>query len=138
MFDEVEELVSEAVTDGIRVRVSSDYVDDESRPDEGHYFWIYTVRIDNDSDQTVTLKRRTWHIADALGHSFVVEGEGVIGEQPVLSPGDAYEYTSGTPLSAPSGMMFGAYHMDRENGSTFQAMIPPFSLDSPYDHRRMS
>ena len=135
-FDEYEEeLVSEAVTDGIRVRVSSDYIEDESRPDKGRYFWTYTVRIDNDSPQTVTLKRRTWHIADALGQSFVVEGDGVVGEQPVLMPGDAFEYTSGTPLSAPSGMMFGAYEMNRENGEVFEAMIPPFSLDSPYDTR---
>lgn len=139
MLDEdFEELVSEAVTDGIRVRVSSDYVEDESQPEEGRFFWTYTVRIDNDSGQMVTLKRRRWHIADSLGQSFTVKGEGVVGEQPVLQPGDAFEYTSGTPLSAPSGMMFGAYEMDREDGQAFDVVIPPFSLDSPYDSRRMS
>ena len=136
--DAFEGLVSEAVTDGIRVRVSSDYVEDESHPEEGRFFWTYTVRIDNDSPQAVTLKRRRWHIADSSGQSFVVKGDGVVGEQPVLHPGDAFEYTSGTPLSAPSGMMFGAYEMDREDGQVFDVLIPPFSLDSPYDSRRMS
>ncbi|MEM1380449.1 MAG: Co2+/Mg2+ efflux protein ApaG [Pseudomonadota bacterium] len=139
MDEEVfEELVSEAVTDGIRVRVSSDYIEDESHPEEGRFFWTYTVRIDNDSPQAVTLKRRQWHIADSLGQSFVVKGDGVVGEQPVLHPGDAFEYTSGTPLSAPSGMMFGSYEMDREDGQVFDVAIPPFSLDSPYDTRRVS
>lgn len=134
----IDELVSEAVTDGIRVRVSSDYVEDESHPEEGRFFWTYTVRIDNDSPQAVQLKRRRWHIADSLGQSFVVKGDGVVGEQPVLHPGDAFEYTSGTPLSAPSGMMFGSYEMDREDGQPFDVVIPPFSLDSPYDTRRVS
>jgi ApaG protein len=138
MLDDFEELISEATTEGVRVRVSSDYLEDESEPEEGRYFWAYTVRIDNDSHQAVTLCRRTWHIADAMGQSFTVEGEGVVGEQPILAPGDAYEYTSATPLSAPSGMMFGAYEMNREDGHTFLATIPPFSLDSPHDSRRMS
>ncbi|MEM9810134.1 MAG: Co2+/Mg2+ efflux protein ApaG [Pseudomonadota bacterium] len=138
MIDDFEELISEATTDGIRVRVSSDYLEEESEPAEGRYFWSYTVRIDNDSASVVTLTRRTWHIADSAGQSFVVEGEGVVGEQPVLRPGDAFEYTSATPLNAPSGMMFGAYEMNRDNGEVFEAQIPPFSLDSPYDSRRMS
>lgn len=139
MFDDdLEGLVSEATTGGIRVRVSSDYLEDESAPDQGRYMWAYTVRIDNDSEETVTLKRRTWHIADAMGQSFVVEGDGVVGEQPTLFPGDAFEYTSGTPLSAPSGMMFGMYEMASATGESFEAMIPPFSLDSPYDTRRLS
>ncbi|MCQ8185845.1 Co2+/Mg2+ efflux protein ApaG [Parvularcula maris] len=133
-----EELVSEALTDGIRVRVSSDYLEDESRPEDSHYVWTYTVRIDNVSEKSVTLKRRTWHVHDAKGHSYVVQGDGVVGEQPVLEPGDAFEYTSGTPLAAPSGMMFGSYEMDREDGQVFEAMIPPFCLDSPYDIARMN
>ncbi|MEM0930735.1 MAG: Co2+/Mg2+ efflux protein ApaG [Pseudomonadota bacterium] len=138
MFEDFEEMFSEAVTDGIRVRVSSDYLEDESEPDEGRFFWSYTVRIDNDSPKVVTLRRRTWHIADSAGQNFVVEGEGVVGEQPVLRPGDAFEYTSATPLNAPSGMMFGAYLMNGEDGEMFEATIPPFSLDSPHDMRRMS
>lgn len=138
MFEDFEEMFSEAVTDGIRVRVSSDYLEDESEPDEGRFFWSYTVRIDNDSAKVVTLQRRTWHIADSAGQNFVVEGEGVVGEQPVLQPGDAFEYTSATPLNAPSGMMFGAYLMNPEDGEMFEATIPPFSLDSPHDLRRMS
>ncbi|MEO1657362.1 MAG: Co2+/Mg2+ efflux protein ApaG [Pseudomonadota bacterium] len=138
MFEDFEEMFSEAITDGIRVRVSSDYLEDESEPDEGRFFWSYTVRIDNDSGKVVTLRRRTWHIADSAGQSFVVEGEGVVGEQPVLRPGDAFEYTSATPLNAPSGMMFGAYLMNGEDGESFEATIPPFSLDSPHDLRRMS
>lgn len=138
MESDLSGLVSEATTDGIRVRVSADYVEDESAPDEGRYFWAYTVRIDNDSPQVVTLKKRRWHIADALGHSFTVRGDGVVGEQPVLHPGDVFEYTSGTPLSAPAGMMFGAYEMNREDGQSFDVEIPPLSLDSPHDSRRMS
>ena len=137
-FEDLDGLISEAVTDGIRVRVSSDYLEDESHPEQGQYFWTYTVRIDNDSSRAVTLKRRTWHIADAMGQSFIVEGDGVVGEQPVIMPGHAFEYTSGTPLSAPSGMMFGAYEMNGDDGQVFEAMIPPFSLDSPHDSRRMS
>ncbi|MEM1409818.1 MAG: Co2+/Mg2+ efflux protein ApaG [Pseudomonadota bacterium] len=135
---ELHELISEAVTNGIRVRVSSDYIEDESKPEEGRFFWTYTVRIDNDSEAAVTLKRRHWHIADSLGQSFTVKGDGVVGEQPTLYPGDAFEYTSGTPLGAPSGMMFGTYQMDGEDGEAFDVVIPPFSLDSPYDSRRMS
>ncbi len=138
MDDDLEGLISEATTDGIRIRVCSDYLDDESAPDEGRYVWAYTVRIDNDSPRSVTLLRRTWHVADSLGQSFVVEGDGVVGEQPILRPGDAFEYTSGTPLGAPSGMMFGAYEMNGEDGESFEVMIPPFSLDSPFDSRRMS
>ena len=90
MDDEAfEELVSEAVTDGIRVRVSSDYIEDESHPEEGRFFWTYTVRIDNDSPQAVTLKRRRWHIADSLGQSFVVKGDGVVGELHLVVDGIA-------------------------------------------------
>lgn len=139
MFDdEFDQLVSEATTHGIRVRVSSDYVEDESQPEEGRFFWTYTVRIDNDSQDVVTLRRRHWKIADSMGQSFVVKGDGVVGQQPTLEPGDAFEYTSGTPLSAPSGMMFGSYEMDGADGGAFDVMIPPFSLDSPYDSRMMS
>jgi ApaG protein len=133
-----EELVSEATTDGIRVRVSSDYLEDESRPEDDHYVWTYTVRIDNVSGRAVTLKRRTWFVHDAQGHSYTVQGDGVVGEQPVLEPGDAFEYTSGAPLGAPSGMMFGSYQMDRDDGLVFEAAIPPFCLDSPYDIRMMN
>lgn len=125
--------VYELVTEGIRISVTPLYQSEESSPDEDYYVWTYTVRIDNQSENIVTLRRRTWNITDATGFTSLVTGDGVVGEQPILRPGDAFEYTSSCPLNTPSGMMVGSYAMETESGDAFDIPIPPFSLDSPYE-----
>ena len=121
-----------ATTRGIRVSVRSFYLADQSRPAEGTHVWAYRIRIDNFSRETVQLLRRTWLITDARGRTQRVHGEGVVGQQPVLEPGEAFEYTSGTPLETPSGFMTGTYHMVAiDSGEAFDVAIPAFSLDSP-------
>jgi len=123
----------EAVTRGVRVTVRAFYLADQSEPDRGHHVWAYRVAIANEGRQTVQLLRRTWLITDAMGRTQRVHGEGVIGEQPVLEPGENFEYTSGTPLSTPSGFMRGTYHMvATATGEAFDVAIPSFSLDSPH------
>jgi ApaG protein len=122
-----------AVTRGIEVRVRSFFLEDQSEPADGHYVWAYKVTIANASRQTVQLLRRTWHITNARGRVQRVHGPGVIGEQPVLEPGEAFEYTSGTPLDTASGFMVGTYHMVAPaSGEQFDVAIPAFSLDSPH------
>ncbi|TAN63377.1 MAG: Co2+/Mg2+ efflux protein ApaG, partial [Magnetospirillum sp.] len=111
---------------------------DQSSPADNHYVWAYRVRIENHGDQTVQLMNRHWIITDAIGRTQEVKGAGVVGEQPVLHPGDGYEYTSGTPLPTPSGIMHGTYEMAGEQGETFDIVIPPFSLDSPHDRPRLN
>ena len=118
-------------TDGIEITVRPDFLDQESDPDEGRWFWAYTVVIANHSDDTVQLESRYWRIINAVGEVEEVSGPGVIGEQPILSPGDSFQYTSGCPLNTPSGTMAGHYVMRRESGERLRAMIPPFSLDMP-------
>lgn len=123
----------EAVTRGIRVEVRPLFLEDQSEPDEGRYTWAYRVRVENHGRETVQLLRRTWRITDAHGHVQLVHGDGVVGERPTLEPGEAFEYTSGTPLETPSGFMAGQYHfVVPATGETFDAEIPLFSLDSPY------
>jgi ApaG protein len=127
-----------ATTKGITVRVRSAFLDEQSRPDEGHYLWAYRVRIENKGDVAVQLLRRSWMITDARGRVQEVHGDGVVGETPVIEPGCAYEYQSGTPLATPSGVMTGQYHMiETGSGDAFDAEIPPFSLDSPYQPGRV-
>jgi ApaG protein len=116
----------------IDVTVQPMYLEEQSSPDENHFVWAYHIRITNEGDENVQLKTRYWQIFDAAGHSQEVRGAGVIGKQPVLKPGDSFEYTSGTPLSTPSGLMAGAYQMETESGEVFEAKIPAFSLDSPH------
>lgn len=128
----------EAMTRGIRISVTPDFLEEESEPTDDHYVWAYTVRIDNASDEIVTLRARVWHITDSDGQTVTVTGDGVVGEQPVLRPGDAFEYTSGTPLCTPSGLMHGQYAMETEGGERFDAQIPAFSLDSPHDWHRVN
>ncbi|MEM1104618.1 MAG: Co2+/Mg2+ efflux protein ApaG, partial [Pseudomonadota bacterium] len=122
----------ETVTRGIRVQVEPDYLDDQSSPEEHRYVWAYTVQIANEGGETVQLKLRRWSITDANGNTQEVRGSGVVGEQPVLEPGEQFQYTSGAPLTTPSGFMRGAYVMETEFGETFDVDIPAFSLDSPY------
>ena len=128
----------ESTTRGIRITVEPDFLEEESEPSDDHYVWAYTVRIDNGSDEIVTLQGRLWHITDADGHTVTVQGDGVVGEQPTLRPGDAFEYTSGCPLGTPSGLMHGTYAMVTETGERFQAKVPAFSLDSPHDWHRLN
>ncbi len=125
-------------THGVKVTVRSFFLADQSRPDEGHFVWAYRVRIENLGRETVQLLRRTWNITDARGRSLQVRGDGVVGEQPVLEPGEAFEYTSGTPLDTPSGIMQGSYHMIKsDTGADFDVTIPTFSLDSPHQNARL-
>jgi ApaG protein len=119
-------------TRSIRVTVKPVYLEDQSSPADNHYVWAYHVRIENQGRETVQLRRRHWRITDALGRINEVRGPGVVGEQPVLHPGEAYEYTSGTPLSTPSGIMVGSYEMERHDGTSFAVAVPAFSLDSPH------
>ncbi|MFL5229478.1 MAG: Co2+/Mg2+ efflux protein ApaG [Microvirga sp.] len=126
-----------AVTRGIRVTVMPRYVEEQSSPDEGRYFFAYTVEITNMSTDRVQLRSRYWKIVDGRGHLQEVRGPGVVGEQPVLGPGETFSYTSGCPLTTPDGTMEGAYTMVTGTGESFQASIPAFSLDSPFAKRVM-
>ena len=127
------------VTRNVRVTVRSFYLEDQSQPDEGHYVWAYRVKIDNRGREPVQLLRRTWQITDARGRTQHVHGAGVVGEQPLLEPGESFEYTSGTPLDTPSGFMVGAYHMVVPSScENFDVAIPAFSLDSPYQGGRVN
>jgi ApaG protein len=119
-------------TKNISVTVTPIYLEDQSEPEEDHYVWAYQVKIDNDSLETVQLRSRHWRITDANGLMQEVRGSGVVGEQPVLEPGESFEYTSGTPLNAPSGIMVGSYEMQTDEGDLIEVGIPAFSLDSPH------
>lgn len=122
----------------IRVTVQPAYLPDQSAPEEGYYFWAYTVNIRNQGAETVQLRARHWRITDAGGRVQEVRGVGVVGEQPVLKPGQSFEYTSGTPLSTPSGIMVGSYRMELPSGEVFEVAIPAFSLDSPHQAVRLN
>ncbi len=124
-----------ALTNKIRVTVSPQFSADRSNPDEHRYFWSYTVEIANTGPNVVQLMQRFWKITDANGVVEVVQGPGVVGEQPKLGPGKAFRYTSGCPLRTPSGIMSGAYTMIDESGASFDVQIPAFSLDSPFGRR---
>lgn len=123
----------EAETRGVIVRVTPRFLAAESDPAAGRFFWSYTVEVENTSDITVQLVARFWRITDNRGRTQEVRGPGVVGEQPILPPGEAFTYTSGCPLEVASGMMQGTYTMVTEAGARFEAEIPPFSLDSPFD-----
>lgn len=126
-----------ATTRQIRVTVRPIYLDDQSAPNDSHFVWAYHVTIENLGKETVQLRGRHWKITDARGERHEVRGPGVIGEQPTLEPGDTFEYTSGTPLATPSGIMAGTYQMENERGEMFDIEIPAFSLDSPYQPVRL-
>ncbi|MDP6706615.1 MAG: Co2+/Mg2+ efflux protein ApaG [Alphaproteobacteria bacterium] len=119
-------------THDIRIAVRPIYLDEQSEPEEDRYVWAYQVRIENLGGETVQLLNRYWHITDAGGRVQEVRGPGVVGEQPVLAPGEAFEYTSGCPLATPSGIMVGNYEMQGDDGRRFEVQIPAFSLDSPH------
>ena len=124
--------VSEAVTQGIRVEVMSRHVPENSRPGEGEWIFQYTVRITNQSAETAQLLSRHWLITDAFENIREVKGPGVVGEQPVLAPGQSFQYSSWCPLKTPTGHMRGIYHMTRPSGESFKVEIAPFALKARY------
>ena len=126
-----------AVTRGIRVTVMPRFMEEESSPAQGHFFFAYTVEITNMTTERVQLRSRYWRIVDGNGKLQEVRGAGVVGEQPVLGPGETFNYTSGCPLTTPDGTMQGTYTMVTAAGETFQAEIPAFSLDSPHVKRAL-
>ena len=124
-------------THSIRVTVKPIYLSEQSKPEEDHYVWAYQVQIENLGADSVQLLTRHWRITDSLGRMQEVRGAGVVGEQPVLEPGESFEYTSGTPLSTPSGIMVGSYGMSNAGGERFDVEIPAFSLDSPHQPKHL-
>jgi len=120
-----------ARTRDIEVAVETSYLEEQSSPEDSRYVWSYHIVVENHSDLSVRLTHRYWHITDQNGVVDEVDGPGVVGEQPRLQPGDSYEYSSGCPLDTPSGMMFGHYRMETDDGESFNVDIPAFSLDSP-------
>jgi ApaG protein len=127
-----------AVTRKLEVTVTPRFVPERSSPDNGYFFWAYTIDIANRGGETVQLKTRHWRITDAHGRLQEVKGPGVVGEEPVLKPGDSYEYTSGVPLPTPSGFMVGSYGMVTAGGEQFDIEIPAFSLDCSYAERTIN
>lgn len=127
----VAESTSQAVTLGIRVRVQSMYLPDQSSPPDDRYVFAYTITISNESTFTAQLRTRHWIITDGRGSVEEVKGDGVVGEQPRLSPGQSFQYTSGCVLTTPIGTMQGSYRFWRDDGTYFDATIAPFSLAVP-------
>ena len=127
-----------ATTRAIRVTVTPQYLPDQSEPSKSQFVWAYTVRIENQGDAAVQLRSRHWKITDGLGRLQEVKGPGVVGKTPLLRPGEMFEYTSGTPLSTPSGFMSGTYQMVAESGEKFDIEIPTFSLDLPAERRHLN
>lgn len=127
----------ECTTANIRIIVKPQFLEGQSRPDEAHFVWAYTIKIENQGQDTVTLRSRYWKITDGRGRIQEVRGAGVVGEQPTLAPGQSFEYTSGAPLPTPSGFMTGSYQMQASDGHLFNVEIPTFSLDSPHAPRQM-
>jgi ApaG protein len=123
---------SEAVTRGVRVLVQSEYAENQSRPAQNQWFFLYTVTISNEGAEPVQLLTRHWMITDGTGHVEEVRGPGVVGKQPKLQPGESFEYTSGCPLTTAFGVMEGTYQMVSESGEHFDAKIAPFTLSGPY------
>jgi ApaG protein len=127
-----------ATTRAICVTVKPQYLPDQSDPNKPQYVWAYQVRIENKGDIAVQLRSRHWKITDGLGRLQEVKGPGVVGKTPRLRPGEVFEYTSGTPLSTPSGFMAGTYQMVNESGENFDIEIPTFSLDTPNASRQLN
>ena len=124
--------LSDAITHGVRVEVLSQYAPESSRPVNGEWVFQYTVRITNQGSETVQLISRHWIITDATDQTKEIKGLGVVGEQPVLRPGESFQYTSGCPLKTSTGVMRGTYQMVTEEGDRFDAQIAPFALHEPY------
>lgn len=120
-----------AITHDITVRVAVNFLPEQSQPEDGRWFWVYHVRIENGSDETVRLRSRHWRITDGQGRVSIVDGEGVVGETPVLRPGQTHDYVSGCPLETPNGSMEGFYTFHAEDGSPLEVRIPFFPLAAP-------
>ncbi|NQW00777.1 MAG: Co2+/Mg2+ efflux protein ApaG [Rhodospirillales bacterium] len=127
----------EQTTRGVSISVNPEYLEDQSEPANGRFTWAYHVQIENVGNQSVQILIRHWKITNIKGESHEVVGDGLVGQQPVLQPGDVFEYTSGTPLSTPSGFMSGSFHVVAEGGDVFDAVVPAFSLDSPQQRRAL-
>jgi len=123
---------SEAVTNNVRVEVRSSFAPEHSQPVQGVWSFYYTIRITNEGHETVQLISRHWVITDQAGHVEEVKGPGVVGVQPVLAPGESFEYTSGCRLNTPNGVMRGTYHMKSDFDDKFDVEIAPFALSEPY------
>jgi ApaG protein len=128
----------EETTRHIRIIVRPQFLENQSQPDENKFVWAYTITLQNRSDEKVKLLTRHWVITDGLGRTQEVKGDGVVGEQPTLLPGEQFEYTSACPLSTPSGLMQGSYKMINAKGDVFDVAIPAFSLDSPHDRHSVN
>ncbi len=127
-----------ATTRNITVRVQPQFLAEQSDPVSDQYVWLYTINIENGGTEAVQLLNRHWIITNAVGHVEEVQGPGVVGEQPVLHPGDSFQYTSGCPLRTPSGLMVGTYEMVGPGDERFDIDIPAFSLDSPHQARQLN
>lgn len=125
-------------TRSIHISVEPFYIDDQSSPSSGRFVFGYRVQIDNQGNEAVQLMSRHWQITDAQGRTMEVQGAGVVGEQPLIEPGDSFEYTSGTPLTTPTGIMVGRYQMVTESGEKLEVAIPAFSLDAPGANVRLN
>ena len=126
------------VTRKIEVTVTPRFLPERSSPDNGYFFWAYSIAITNAGPETVQLRTRHWRITDALGRLQEVKGAGVVGEEPVLKPGQSFEYTSGVPLPTPSGFMTGTYGMQTDGGERFDVEIPTFSLDCSHGEQTIN
>lgn len=120
-----------ATTRDINVRVSVSFLPEQSEPHKGRWFWAYHIRIENEGRQAIQLVSREWVISDGRGGVQEVQGEGVVGAQPVIEPGGSFDYVSGCPLETPTGNMEGRYFMVAADGSTFDVAIPRFPLIAP-------
>ena len=125
-------------TRAIEITVKPFYLEEQSEPDDSHFVFAYHIRIRNNGRKTVQLLNRYWQITDGRGRTQEVRGAGVVGEQPVLQPGEAVEYTSGCPLNTSTGIMVGSYQMETQDGERFDVDIPAFSLDSPDTPARLN
>ena len=124
-------------TNDVTVTVTPYFLDDQSSPQESHFVWAYQVNITNSGNKSIKVSQRNWLIIDANGKVINVQGEGVVGEFPIIEPGQTFEYTSGTPLETNSGIMQGFYLVSQDNGEKLKIDIPTFSLDSPYDKKKV-
>ena len=124
-------------TNGVTVTVDSYFLEDQSSPTDNHYVWAYKVNINNQGLEALQLHHRTWVIIDGNGRVLQIQGDGVVGEIPIIKPGEIFEYTSGTPLKTTSGIMQGYYSMTGKNGKNLKIDIPTFSLDSPYEKKKI-
>ena len=125
-------------TNNISISVEPYYLEEQSEPKDHHFVWAYQITINNLGKEAVQLKKRYWEITESNGTKKEVSGSGVIGEQPIINPGEKYEYTSGTPLTTSSGFMEGYYEMETKNGNKFSALVPLFSLDSPHTSNQIN